>query len=327
MKQVLVTGGSGFVAGHIIAKLLEEGYEVASTVRDARRGLHVKNMLRSHGVARWDTVSFIEADLVRDEGWVEAAAGCHYILHVASPFPRVEPKDENDVIVPAREGTLRILRAARDAGVKRIVLTSSFAAVGYGHEKYDKVFDETDWTNPDGPEVQPYIKSKTLAERAAWDFVAREGGSLELSVVNPVGILGPVMGPDIPTSIWLIKQILDGVQVLPPISFGTVDVRDLADLHIRAMTAESAKGQRFIAVGGRVVTLLDIARTLKDALAGTALEIDIPTMERGASGPIRNTTSLKAERMLGWRARPQEDTFMDAARSLLYFGLIERLRR
>jgi len=178
-------------------------------------------------------------------------AGCDYVLHVASPFPPAAPEHEDELIVPAREGALRVLRAARDAGVKRVVLTSSFAAVGYGHAPRSTPFDETSWTDPDSDGVRAYVKSKTLAERAAWHFVADEGGGIELSVVNPVGILGPVLGPDYATSILMVQRLMDGAMPgCPELYFGIVDVRDVADLHVRTMTDPAAAGERFIAISG-----------------------------------------------------------------------------
>src|SRR6478672_29127 len=185
MSTVLVTGGSGFIGSHCILQLLAAGHRVRTTVRNPKREADVRAMLRG-GSAEGDRLSFVTADLEHDSGWQEAVAGCDYVLHVASPFPLNVPKDENELIVPARDGALRLLRAARDAGIKRVVLTSSFAAIGYGHEPRAIPFDETMWTNPDGDDVPPYAKSKVLAERAAWDFVAREGGGVELSVINPV---------------------------------------------------------------------------------------------------------------------------------------------
>ncbi|MBX4904685.1 NAD-dependent epimerase/dehydratase family protein [Rhizobium bangladeshense] len=184
MSKILVTGGSGFVGSHVAAKLLKEGHEVRTTIRSARREAEVRSMVRNGGAESDQALSFSQTDLTDDHGWAAAVSGCDYVLHVASPFPQQAPDNEDELIVPARDGTLRVLRAARDAGVKRVVLTSSFAAIGYGHTNYDKVFDEEDWTDPNGPDVQPYIKSKVLAERAAWDFIDREGGSLEMSVVT-----------------------------------------------------------------------------------------------------------------------------------------------
>ena len=173
-----------------------------------------------------------------------AVNGCDYVLHVASPFPNTVPKDENELIIPAREGALRVLRASRDAGVKRVVLTSSFAAMGYGHTPQAAPFNESDWTDPNGNDVMPYTKSKTLAERAAWDFVGREAKGLELAVVNPVGVFGPVLGADYATSILFVQRLMDGaLPGLPRMSFGVVDVRDVADLHLRAMTAPCRKGR------------------------------------------------------------------------------------
>src|SRR5271156_2778017 len=200
-SQVLVTGGSGFIGGHCILQLLAAGHSVRTTVRKLDREPEVRTLLKRGGADVGGSLSFFAADLTDDAGWAQAVEGCDYVLHVASPFPAGVPKHEDELIVPAREGALRVLRAARTGGVKRVVLTSSFAAIGYGHGPRSTPFDETDWTNPDGKDVLPYIKSKTLAERAAWDFLAREGGALELAVVNPVGVFGPVLGPDYSTSI------------------------------------------------------------------------------------------------------------------------------
>jgi nucleoside-diphosphate-sugar epimerase len=199
-ELVLVTGGSGFIGTHCIVQLLDRGYRVRATVRSLKREGDVRAMLKAGGAEPGDRLSFVAADLENDAGWKEAVAVCAYVLHVASPFPSTVPKHEDELIVPAREGALRVLRASRDAGVKRVVLTSSFAAIGYGHKPQDQPFDETSWTDPNGDDVLPYVKSKTLAERAAWDFIAKEGGALELSVVNPVGVFGPVLGPDYATS-------------------------------------------------------------------------------------------------------------------------------
>ena len=239
-EMVLVTGGSGFVGSHCILTLLNAGYRVRTTVRSLAKEPEVRRMLATAGADPGEELSFVAADLGSDDGWPQAVAGCRYVLHVASPFPGRQPKDENDLIVPAREGALRVLRAARDAGVKRLVLTSSFAAIGYGTPAKDTPYTEADWTDPTG-RVSAYVKSKTLAERAAWDFIDREGGDLELAVVNPVGILGPVLGRNLSTSIELVRRLLSGsLPGLPKTSFGLVDVRDVADLHLRAMVDPAA---------------------------------------------------------------------------------------
>ena len=203
MSTVLVTGGSGFIGSHCIIQLLEAGHTVRTTVRNLRREAEVRGMLEAGGARPGEALSFFAADLTGDGGWAEAVAGCDYVLHVASPFPADTPKDENDLIVPAREGALRVLRAARDAGVKRVVLTSSYAAIGYGHPERAKPFDETDWTDITTDGIGAYVKSKAIAEKAAWDFIEREGGALELSVVNPVAVLGRCWRPTIrPRSCW-----------------------------------------------------------------------------------------------------------------------------
>ncbi len=210
MSTVLVTGGSGFIGSHAILQLLNAGHQVRTTVRNLKREPDVRAMLKQGGVTPAERLSFVAADLESDAGWPEAVAGCDYVLHVASPFPPTVPKHDDELIIPAREGALRVLRASRGAGVKRVVLTSSFAAIGYGHPPQAEPFDETSWTNPDAGGITAYVKSKTLAERAAWDFIDREGGGLELSVVNPVGVFGPALGPDYSTSILIVQRMLDG---------------------------------------------------------------------------------------------------------------------
>ena len=234
---ILVTGGSGFIGSHTIVQLLDAGHSVRTTVRDLKREPEVRAMLKQGGAQAGDRLSFFAADLQSDAGWAAAVSDCDYVLHVASPFPASVPKHEDELIVPAREGALRVLRAARDAHVKRVVLTSSFAAIGYGHPPQSAPFDETYWSDTAGKDVTAYVKSKTLAERAAWDFIARKGHDLQLSVVNPVAVFGPVLGPDYSTSVLLIQRLMSGaVPGSPRLSFGVVDVRDVADLHIRAMT-------------------------------------------------------------------------------------------
>ncbi|MEJ0035089.1 MAG: aldehyde reductase [Gammaproteobacteria bacterium] len=341
-RTVLVTGGSGFVASHCILQLLSAGYRVRTTVRDLARETDVRALLKQGGAEPGDKLRLFAADLEADAGWAEAVAGCDYVLHVASPFPAKAPKNEDELIIPAREGTLRVLRASRDAGVKRVVQTSSFAAVGYGHESQTAPFNETNWTDSNDKQLAPYTKSKTLAERAAWDFMAREGGALELSVVNPVAVFGPVLGPDLSGSIFLIKRLLDGaVPGVPHLYFGVVDVRDVADLHLRAMTHPAAKGERFLAVSGDFMAIQEIAKLLK-ARAG-ALAEKVPTRQlpdwtvRIAAisdagvrqilpelGKVKNATSEKARRVLGWSPRPAEEALLATAESLSGLGLLAR---
>jgi nucleoside-diphosphate-sugar epimerase len=341
LSIVLVTGGSGFIGSYCILQLLAAGHQVRTTIRSLKREGDVRAMLKEGGAEPGDQLSFIAADLERDEGWSQAVAGCEYVLHVASPFPPNVPKHEDELIVPAREGTLRVLRASRDAGVKRVVLTSSFAAIGYGQKPKTTPFDETSWTDPNGDDVRPYVKSKTLAERAAWDFIANERGGLELAVVNPVGVFGPVLGPDYSPSILLVQRLMDGaLPGCPQLYFGIVDVRDVADLHIRAMTHPAAKGERLLAVAGDFLSVVGIAKILKArmgaaakrvptrqlpnwlvriaALRDPAVKLILPEL-----GKIKNGTNQKATRMLGWAPRSNEEAIVATAESLVRLGLLK----
>ncbi len=353
MGTVLVTGGSGFIASHTILQLLAAGYQVRTTVRSMARERDVRAMLKVGGAEPVDRLQFVAADLMSDAGWPAAVAGCEFVLHIASPFPATVPKHEDELVLPAREGALRVLRASRDAGVKRVVLTSSFAAVGYGHAPprepgavrgapQQAAFTEMDWTDPNGPDVMPYVKSKTLAERAAWDFIAREGAGLELSTVNPVGVFGPVLGSDYATSIILVQRMMDGsLPGLPRMCFGAVDVRDVADLHLRAMTDPAATGERFLAVAGDFFWIVEIAEVLKERLGDKARRV--PTRQlpnwlvRLAAfkdpavkqiipelGKWKNATSEKAQRVLGWSPRSREDSVVATAESLIKLGLVKK---
>ncbi len=346
MATVLVTGGSGFIGGHALLQLLQAGHELRTTLRDLRREPAVRELLRATssataGVDAGERLRFFAADLANDAGWAEAVAGCDFVLHLASPFPESIPKQEDELVVPARDGALRVLRAARDAGVKRVVLTSSFAAVGYGHPPQRAPFDETAWSDPDGGEVSAYVKSKTLAERAAWDFIAREGGGLELATVNPVGVFGPVLGADYATSILLVQRLLAGaLPGCPQLRFGVVDVRDVVDLHLRAMNAPQARGERFLATAGDFMLVRDIALVLKRRLGDAARRVPVrqlpnwlvklaalrdPAVKQIVPelGRYKNATSAKARRVLGWSPRSSEDALVATAESLLRLGLVK----
>lgn len=341
MSRILVTGGSGFVGSHCILQLLANGHEVHTTVRKLDREREVRALLAQGGYSgSAQRVRFFAADLERDKGWPQAVAGCDYVLHVASPFPATIPKDEAELIRPARDGALRVLRAARDAGVLRVVLTSSFAAIGYGHEEQKEPFTETSWTDLKSNGVLAYHKSKTLAELAAWEFVASEGKGLELAVVNPVAIFGPVLGREFSTSVILVKRLMEGaVPGCPQGCFGVVDVRDVADLHIRAMTDPAAKGQRFIAVAGDFMMVSDLARGLRAEMGEAGLRVPTRSLPNWVVrlsalfdpsvklflpdlGKQKNATNAKAKRLLGWVPRSNQEAIVATAKSLIQLGLI-----
>ena len=340
-ELVLVTGGSGFIAMHCTLKLLAAGYRVRNTVRSLAREAEVRATLKAAGTEAGDRLAFCAADLTADAGWSEAAAGCDHVLHVASPFPVNAPSHEDELIVPARDGALRLLRAARGANVKRVVLTSSFAAIGYGHAQADRPFTEHDWTRAEGEGVSAYAKSKTLAERAAWDFMAREGGDMELAVVNPVGVFGPALGADFSTSIEIIRRMMDGaLPALPRVTFGVVDVRDVADLHLLAMTRPEAAGERFLAVAGGFVSLHDIGLMLRRRLGDAASRVPtrelpdwllriVAIFDKSARqivpelGKRKDATADKARRVLGWQPRSAEDAVAATAESLVALGLLK----
>lgn len=339
-ERVLVTGGSGFVGVHCIIALLSAGYRVRATVRSLDREPDVRAMLARGGIDDGGKVEFVAANLESDEGWAEATSDCTYVLHVASPFPGREPKDENELIIPAREGALRVLTAARDAGVRRVVLTSSFAAVGYGTEERQRPYTEQDWTDPSA-DVSAYVKSKTIAERAAWDFIEREGNGLELAVVNPVVILGQALGPDTSTSISLVMRMLKGgAPGLPNLSFGIVDVRDVADLHLLAMTNPAARSERFLAVSDDLLTVPQMADILRERLGDIGRKIPKRTLPnwllrlsavvipdlREFSRRLNNhreVSNTKAKTLLGWAPRPNEEFLVDTATSLVELGLVQ----
>ncbi|MEU0941353.1 aldehyde reductase [Streptomyces canus] len=337
MTHVLVTGGTGFIASWCVRALLESGHTVRTTVRNPQREPELRSWLHAATTFDDNRLTVVRADLEHPDGWEDAVAGCDHVLHVASPTLRLTPADADELVVPAREGVLRVLRAARDAGVRRVVLTSAFGAVGIGHPPRSTPFTEEDWTDVDA-DIPPYQRSKTLAERAAWQFVKEEGGTLELAAVHPVGVLGPLLGPDDPPSLRLVRRMLEGrVPACPPFGMGFVDVRDVADLHLRAMTDPAAAGERFLAIAGHSLRVVEIARILRDRLGERAAKA--PTRElpvwlaralgvanpelrllRHQLGRDLDATSAKAEQLLGWRARPIEDTIEDTAESLLAHG-------
>ncbi|MBY0582639.1 MAG: aldehyde reductase [Sphingomonas sp.] len=331
----LVTGGSGYIASFVIRQLIAEGWSVNTTIRSLAREPEVRAALDVPA----DRLRFFAADLLSDAGWADAVTGCSHVVHVASPLPTGAVKHEDDLIVPAREGALRALRHAKAAAVKRVVMTSSVAAIAYGHGKKIGRYTEADWTDVNGPQVHAYAKSKTLAERAARDWMATEGAGMEYCSVNPAAVLGPVLSADFSGSIEIITRLLSGsLPGLPNFGFGVVDVRDVADLHVRALTADGMDGERFIA-SGPFLTMKQVAEILRDRLGVAARKV--PTralpdfilqigsvfdpalrMVTGELGKVRETPGDHAKAVLGWVPRPAEDTIIDSARSLIDLGIV-----
>lgn len=336
---VMVSGGSGYIAGYCIARLLRDGHAVHTTVRRLSREPEVRAALAKIAPDQ-SRLQVFEADLTADSGWAEAIAGCSHVLHVASPLPATAPRHDDDLVIPARDGALRVLRAARDAGVVRTVLTSSTAAITYGVGRGGRTrFTEADWTDPAHPDTSAYIRSKTIAERAAWDFMAAEGGAMQMATVNPGAVLGPVLGPDFSASIEIVKKLLAGdFPGSPRLGFPIVDVRDVADLHVRAMTHPDAAGQRFLGAGD-FWWMEDIARVLRDNLGTRGRKVPggrlpgwlvrllsrFDPVTRSVVFELdmrREAPGEKAMRVLGWTPRPVEQSILDTAESLIREGIV-----
>ena len=339
-KPVLVTGASGFIAIHCIIQLLEQGYQVRGTLRSMSRENELRSTLAKF-VQADDRLSFIHTDLLEDAGWADAMRGCDYVLHVASPFPFEAPQDENDLIRPAKEGTLRVLRAASEHNIKRVVLTSSVAAISAGHPREKTHFDEKDWSLPDSPTIDSYSKSKTLAERAAWEFMKNlpQAQSLELVVINPGYVLGPLPDAHQRTSSELIQQLMGGkLPGLARIQFTGVDVRDVATAHLAAMAIPEAAGQRFPCVN-RQFWIIEAAEVLNKHFAARGYKISTtmlpswfvyivavflkqirPTLRSLDRETYIDTTLIR--KVLNWGPRNLEETFISMAESMIELKLV-----
>jgi nucleoside-diphosphate-sugar epimerase len=331
---VLVTGGTGFLGGWCVAELLRRGHGVRTTVRKVAREPAVRATVERAGVDAGDRLTVVAADLGADAGWAEAVAGCSHVLHVASPFPPEQPKDPDELIVPAREGALRVIEASLAAGVQRIVMTSSVAAVRHGRPPSpDKPYTEEDWTDGDDTRRTPYVRSKTLAERAAWDHVRAAGAEDRLATVEPGAIIGPVLNGDHSFSLQAVQRLLDGMPAIPRLGFTFVDVRDVADLHIRAMTDPAAAGERFLATD-EFLWVADVAAILRERLGDRAAKVPtriapnlvVRAMSlfdgglRSIVGDLGKTayfSNAKARERLGWQPRPAADSVADTGESLL----------
>lgn len=328
---VLVTGGSGYIASFCIAQLLDAGWRVRTTVRDSAKAPRIASELSSF--TNVDRLEFAQADLDADDGWDQAVAGCDYVLHIASPLPAANPKNDDELIRPAREGTLRILRAASRQGTRRVVMTSSCAAISYGTGSRREPFTEDDWSVPDPADTSAYERSKIAAERAAWAWQAEHPNEVELVTICPGAVLGPAMGEHQSASVQIVGKLIDGsLPGLPRMSFPIVDVRDVADLHVRALTAETAAGQRYIA-SGPVLWMTDIANVIREEFPAMAARLprrklpnwlvrlsalfDPVTRSRLFElGKYRLVSSSKALRDFNWEPRPIAETIRDTVVSL-----------
>jgi nucleoside-diphosphate-sugar epimerase len=325
-ERVLVTGGSGFIAGHVILRLLADGYRVRATLRSLDREPVVRERLAAAGAVpgAGERLEFAAADLLDDAGWTAALDGVGHVLHVASPVPAGGvAHGDVDLVTPAREGTLRVLRAAHAAGIHRVVLTSAFHAIGFGSGIREAAFTEADWSPLDGPGMDEYGRSKVLAERAAWDFVQGEGAGMELVALNPVAVLGPVLGPDLSGGNAILRGLLAGaIPALPDLWLPIVDVRDVAAAHVAAMTVPDAAGQRFLIGGGGGLTVAEIGGILHEELGERAARV--PT-EAGPANPalawVKPIDFSRARTVLGLAPRPPRETVVDAAESIVAAGL------
>jgi dihydroflavonol-4-reductase len=331
---VLVTGGTGFLGGWCVASLLERGYDVRTTVRNLARERDVREAVVTSGIETDAQLTVVAADLTSDDGWKDAVDGARYVLHVASPFPPVQPKDPDELIVPARDGALRVLRAALDAGVERVVMTSSVAAIRSDRASSEAApYTEADWTDGNDPTRTPYVRSKTLAEQAAWEHVRSAGAEPRLAVINPGAIIGPALSTDHSYSLQAISRLLEGTPAAPKLGFTFVDVRDVADLHIRAMTQDAGGGERFIATD-EWRWLPEVAAVLRERLGDEASKVPKRTAPNiliramalfdgglrtvvGDLGKRSWFSSEKARSTLGWTTRPVEDSIEETARSLI----------
>lgn len=330
-ETVLVTGGSGFVASWCIAELLQRGYAVRTTLRSGAKEAAVRKAVGS--IPTDGRLTFAIADLTKDAGWDAALAGCDYVLHVASPLSGAPTKDRDAFVAPAREGTLRVLRAATTAGVKRVVMTSA-AAAARPPLAANRVSDETIWADPDDPQFDAYRRSKILAERAAWDFIAANGRTTQLTTILPGAVFGPVLARENLGSVQIISRMLEGrPSAIPRLGFWVVDVRDLADLHIRAMTSSDAGGQRFLAAG-EFLWMEEIARILRAKLGARASKVPtrrlpdalfrfvaifLPQLKALAPliGQRYELSAVKASRVLGFAPRAADTTLYDCALTLV----------
>lgn len=336
---ILVTGGTGYIGGEVIRQLLGRGWTVHTTVRSKAKS--EAGLRQRFGFDTDGRFKVFEADLLNDDGWAEAAAGCSHVAHVASPVPVANPKDENDLIIPAREGTLRALRFAKQAGAQRFVQTSSVAAIAYGRSEKVYTVDESNWTDLSHSDISPYTKSKTIAERAARDWMGSDGGDMEFVSVNPALVLGPVESADFSASVQVVKQMLSGaIPLAPDLGFAIVDLRDVADLHVKCVEEPGLAGERFIAAG-RFYKMIEVAQVIRDnlppehtgkvptkvmpKLLAHVLALFNPSVRsiKNELGKTRNCDASHALERLGWKTRDETVSIVDCAKSLIEVGAVK----
>ena len=336
---VLVTGGTGYIASETIRQLLAKGWTVHATVRNkARSEAKLRERL---GNPPAETLKVFEAELMDDAGWAEANAGCTHVAHIASPIAASTPKHEDEMIIPAREGTLRALRFAKEAGVTRFVQTSSMAAVSYGRSEKEYTTSERDWTDVTHGDISPYVKSKTISERAARDWVAEHGEGMEFVSVNPSMVLGPIDDPDFSPSVEAVKQVLDGsMPMAPDLGFAIVDTRDIGELHVRCLEEPGLKDERFLGAG-KFMKIIEVAQVLRDRLPPehtrkvpkrvmpnwmvSILSLFNPGVAsiKNELGKTRHVDASHAKDRLGWETRAEEDSIVDCAKSLIEHGVVK----
>ncbi len=340
MKKVFLTGITGFVGSHTAIQLLNKNYQVIGTLRNMERANEIKNVIAQH-TKYIENLQFVEADLNQEKSWDEYMQGVDYVLHIASPFPQILPKNEDDLIIPAKKGTLNILQSASKMGVKRIVITSSSGAIVYGKEKGKQsgFYNENDWTNPTNKQDStPYFRSKTIAEQSAWDFIKQDTSGLELVTICPGAILGEILEKDFGTSANIVIKTMDGSSpAIPQIGFDMVDVRSVAEMHIQAIEVEEASGERFICSSG-FLSFKDVATILKEKYPKAKIPSFVlpnflvrlfanfePTLK-----PIlidlsieRRLDNTKAKKILNWNPISPKDAVLACAESLIKLGVLK----
>lgn len=337
---VVVTGGSGFIASHVILQLLQQGYAVRATARSLSKRPLIEAMLHQGGQSDLSNLEVVAADLTHESSWDAVINGATYVIHVASPTPTLNFKDESEMINPAINGVLFVLRAASRHHVKRVVLTSAYGAIFAGHPDQTTPFTEEVWSDLSAKNIHPYQKSKTMAERAAWNFIAQDRSGLELATVNPVAVMGPVLASDYSHSNIQIQDLLMGkTKAVPRVDSGYIDVRDVASLHLLAMTEPAANGQRFLATTGETYSMLDVANILRDAFPAYAPNLPtktIPTavlkiaakanpmlrMVASVADKYAETSNAKAVRLLHWHPRSAKKAIIATAQSMIDLGIV-----